>query len=300
MADFELFEQRAHIRGRVVDARGAPVARAEILAMPSDEEEWRGEEPRAESHSDGAFELSVPNSPGMTFELSAESGPRRVELSAVPAGAENVQLVLPVLAEVTLRVRDATTREPVPTFQLYWREAESGSYARLEQGGRRLSPGADGSFLAELPGGRLDLIVTARPLGYAPALRDGLELTGGGAVEFELERGVELELEVQVAPDATDALRQLQRGRVAIASVEQWSERERGGDFYQQEVRNGQSLRLDEAGVARIPALVAGRYRFLGVPRGFRIRPAEFDLPPVAQQRTTVTLEAEPRERDGK
>ena len=103
-----------------------------------------------------------------------------------------------------------------------------------------------------------------------------------------------------MAPEAADALRQLQRGRVCSATLEQWNERARGGDFYQQEVRGAQALRIDEAGVARVSALASGRYRFVGVPKGYRFRPAEFELPPVAQQRVTVTLEPEPREGEGK
>jgi hypothetical protein len=218
-------------------------------------------------------------------------------VEGVAPGSHEVELLLPALTPIVLRVVDAQRREPVLGFTLYWRESEQGSFARLVQGGRRFSPGPDGTFLAELPSGRLDLAVSARAQGFVPARRDGVELFGANVapLEFELERGVQLELDFQVAPESASALQQLQRGRTAIASEEQWADRERGGDFFQQEVRNGQALRVDASGVAHVSALASGTYRFFNGPKGFVFRPKTFELPPVADHRLTVTLEPEPK-----
>lgn len=294
-ADFELGSRRTFIRGRVIDAAGAPVAEAEVEAWPSDEDEWDLEEqPRAECDAEGRFELAVPDLPGLVLDLSAHSGPRRASAHAVQANGPEVELVLPALSTLALRVVDALRHEPVQGFQLYWRDSAEGEFERLEQGGRRLSSGPDGTFLAELPAGRLDLAVSARNQGFLPARRDGIELLPerdgqGPALEIELEVGVELELALPLAN--SEALRQLQRGRVSLASAQQWAERERGGEFFQQEVHNAQTLRPDANGVVRLKAMPSGHYQFRGTPKGFVFRPAEFELPPVAALRLTIALE---------
>ncbi len=302
-ADFELSSRGALLRGRVLDADGAPVAGAEIEAWPidGDEEAWGFEEiPTTESDAEGRFELVVPDQPGLALDLFARSGARRAVARAVRPGGAAVELVLPAVATLALRVVDALRREPVQGFQLYWRASDEGEFERLAQGGRRFSPGPDGTFLAELPAGRLDLAIGARSQGFAPAQREGIELSpareGGAAAELalELELGAELELVLELPPDG-EARRHVQRGRVLLASAEQWAGRERGGEFYQQEVKNPQTLRPDANGVARMRAMPSGRYRFRGAPKGYAFRPAEFELPAVAHHRLTVVLEPEDR-----
>jgi carboxypeptidase family protein len=294
VADFELTSRRARIRGRVVDTHGAPVAEADVVAVLSEEVEGLDEEPRTESESDGTFELLVPEAPGLLFDVAAQSGPRRAEVRAVRAGRE-LELVLPALAPVVLHVVDSRGRAPVLGFQVYWRSSEDGSFARLVQGGRRFAPGPDGTFVAELPIGRLDLAITARDHGFVSARRDGIEVLEGltPRLEFELEQGLELELVIAIAPEHGDALRMLQRGRFAVATDEQWADRARGGELFQDEVRNAQALRVDEAGVARLKAMASGGYRFFNAPRGFQFQPREFEVPPVAQHRVEVKLEPE-------
>jgi hypothetical protein len=303
-ADFALVSRLAHIRGRVVDALGEPVAEADVWAIPKEEEQ--DEELHTESEADGSFELSVPDAAGLLFDVLAVRGPRKAQAESVSAGRE-IELVLPALASVVLRVVDALHHQPVQGFQLYWREGEEGSFERLELGGRSLFPGPDGTFLAELPAGRLDLLVSARGQGYVPARQDGVNLVGAPpTLEFELEHGVELELVFlpEAPPEALPegiaaALQQLRRGKTSIASEEQWAERERGGDYFRQEVRNAQALRPDANGVARLEALPSGRYRFFNGPKGFVFRPQAFELPPVAQHRLEVTLEAEKKKGKG-
>lgn len=308
-ADLELHSQLARIRGRVLDTRGEPVAEAEVLAFVRDsEEDW--EAPSTESKADGSFELAVPDTPGLVFVVVAERGPQRAQAESVTAGARELVLVVPALASVAVRVVDALRHEPVQGFQLYWRAAEEGSFERLVLESRSLFPGADGTFLAELPAGHLDLLVSARAQGYVPARREGVNLLGARppTLEFELERGVELELEFELTPvgppaglpeGSAGALLQLRRGKTSIASAEQWAERERGGAYFQQEVRNAQALRPDANGVARLAALPSGRYRFFNAPKGFVFRPEEFELPPVAQHRVKVALEPERKKKGG-
>jgi hypothetical protein len=232
----------------------------------------------------------------MLFDVHAEHGPRSAVIEEVRVGAR-IELVLPVVTPVALRVVDALEREPVLGFYVYWRESRAGSFARLVQGGGRFSPGPDGLFVAELPSGELDIAISARSQGFVTAVRNGVELSGQGMpeVRFELERGVVLELAFQVRPDAAEFQRFLQRGRVSIASEQQWSQRERGGALFQQDVRSGQEVRADDLGVARVAALAPGRYRLINLPRGFRVEPERFELPPVAHHRVQLTVELEPQ-----
>jgi hypothetical protein len=301
--DLELAAHLARIRGRVIDANGEPVAEADVVASlhlgieRTDEEYWGDEEPRAESESDGSFELAVPDAAGLVFDVLAVEGPRRSEAVSVKVGERDLELVLPALATVAVRVVDALHHDPVQGFQLYWRDSDEGSFERLFQGGRSFASGPDGAFVAELPASRLDLVASARSRGYVPARRDGVNLRSGGAppVEFELERGVQLELEIQVAPEVQDGLKLLRRSRTFIASAEQWAERERGGSWFHHEVRNAQALQPDGNGKVRLDALPSGRYRFYNEPKGFSLRPREFEIPPVAEHRATVTLEVQQR-----
>lgn len=297
VADFELSSRRALIRGRVLDTSGAPVADAEISAWPSvEDDEWMGEQPEAECAADGSFALSVPDTPGLAFDLTAESGPRRARVREVRAGGPELELVLPALVPVSLRVVDALRHEPVLGFQIYWRDSDDGEFVRLAQGGRRFSPGPDGTFLAELPAGRLDLVVAARQQGFVPARRDGVELGPAGepaTLEFELDLGVELELAL-TPPPSGDLLRHLQRGRIVFIHDDQWADRKRGGDYYQQEARNPQTLRVDGNGVARLKAMPSGSYRFTGGPPGMVFRPARLEVPAVTHHRLEVAVELQP------
>jgi hypothetical protein len=299
--DFDLVSRNARILGRVVDALGAPVPEAEVSAEVSTEDgeaEFAGA--YAECDHEGRFELLVPDGPGLAFDLYAWHGARRTSAEGVRAGAE-LELVLPAPATLALSVVDALRREPVLGFQLYWRESANGNFERLSQGGRRLSPGPDGSFLAELPAGRLDLAVGARAQGFVPQRVDGVELESGRthALELVLETGTDLELELSLPPDAPDVLRQLQRGRVVLATAAQWAERERGGELFQQEVQNAQAVRIDAAGLARVRALASGRYRLHGLPKGIRAAPLELEVAPVGQLRLRVALEREKPEGAG-
>lgn len=296
--DLDLASHRTRIRGRVLDRHGDPVAGAEVVASLAEESGEEGsfeDEPQDRSDAEGRFELLVPDRPGLSFDVVAESGPRRAEALGVRAGAE-LELVFPPLTTVVLRVIDSVTRQPLPSFLLFWRNSDAGRFERLRQGGRSLSPGPDGTFVAELPCGRLDLVASARPLGLVSARHDGVRLDEASSphLDFELEPGVELELVFEVAPEHAELLGLLRRGRYALANDEQWEERGRGGAWFQEEVRNAQTLRVDAGGVAHLTGLASGNYRFINAPRGFVLRPSRFELPPVAVQRQKVRIEPVP------
>jgi len=289
-ADLELSTQDMHVRGHVRDENGAPVAGAEVWALLP--KGVQGRENHTTSAADGRFELAVPHAAGLPLALVAEQGPRQARVDGIRLGASGVELVLPALVSLPVRVLDASTGAPVQGFELYWREAGSGSFRQLVQGRASVAGGPDGVFMALLPAQHLDLVACARRLGYGPARRDGIDPRRASPepVELELARGVDLELELHVAPDVADGLPAVRRARTVVATVEQWAERAHGGSWFDTEIRGQQVLRPDASGVARLEAMPVGRYRFFDAPGGLAFEPAEFEIPPGARHRLIVSL----------
>jgi hypothetical protein len=298
--DLALRSNRTVIAGSVRDSLGAPLSGVELWVYGGDEEEERAFETSGESEADGSFELLVPDRAGLRLELVASSGPRQAWIEDVLPGTRGLELVLPALGRLPLRVTDLLTHEPVTGFLLYWRSGEQGAFERLYQDAGRFSGGPDGVFVAELPAGTLDLAITARGQGYSPARVEGVELRAGEearTLAVELERGVLLELSFAAAPEeAVALLAELQRSRLALASEEDLRERE--GEYFQQEVRNSQALRIDREGRGRVKALRPGRYRLFNGPRGLVFHPREIEVPAVERHEATVRVERNPRPRE--
>jgi len=299
--DLALAAHRAPIEGRVLDSDGAVVADAEVYASIDDEDSGFQFEGWSRTADDGTFSLVVPDEPGAQYWVQVSSGPREAELAGVAPGTRGLEFVLPTLGDLELRVVDALSREPVRGFKLYWRvsgpagdEDEDAGWQRLVQGGSRLAPGPSGTFLARLPRGRVDLAVTARSRGYRPALLREIECAAearGTPLTIELEPGVELALDFHAADGAEALLASLQRTRFALASEEQLAERSLGGELFREEVREAQSVRLDEQGHAHLRALAPGTYRFVNLPRHFQLTPSTFELPSVESFRLAVEVQ---------
>jgi protocatechuate 3,4-dioxygenase beta subunit len=289
VCDLALVTDEVTIEGRVLDGDGAPVAGVMLYAY-STEEDGENElySNAIESERDGTFVLAMPRVGGRLFTVTGEKGPRRVERANVAPGTRALELVLPSLARVAVRVRDALRHEPVQGFRLYWRTSEAGSFQLLEQDSERLSAGPDGRFLAELPVGHLDLVVAARNLGYLPAWNEGVNVAAERTIEldFELEAGVELELVVNGDPAQRGQLR-----RAWFVSRAQQELEGRGGDFYGREIRGYQMMRPDERGVVRVRGAPPGEYSFERLPKNLRLVPATFEVPAVAQHRLELTLQ---------
>jgi hypothetical protein len=301
--DLALRSNRTVIAGSVRDSQGAPLSGVELWAYAGEDDDEVDFEASAESEEDGSFELLVPDQAGLRFQVQAVSGPRQAWVEDVLPGARGVELVLPALGRLPLRVTDLLTREPVSGFLLYWRSGELGGFERLYQDGNRFSGGPDGVFVAELPAGTLDLAISARAQGYWPARIEGVELRAGEearTLAVELERGVALELSFTAAPEEAGALlAELRRSRLALATEEDLRDREREGAYFQQEVRNAQAVRIDREGRGRVKALRPGRYRLFNGPRGLVFHPREIEVPHVERHEATVRVERNQRPREG-
>jgi len=285
--ELALTRSGATIEGRVLDAGGAPVPEAQLMAYIDDEEEGELETPYTQSARDGSFTLTLPAGVTRPFHVFASEGPRRIERRNVAPGTRGLELVLPELGRAPLRVEDALTRAPINGYSLYWRPSDEGRYERFSPRSARLSAGPDGVYLAELPLGRLDLVVCERSRGYVPCFREGVVVTreAGAEVRFALESGVELELVLAGAPELRNELR-----RAFVESAEQAELSARGGDFYQQEIRSAQGLRPDGNGSVRLKGMPAGRYEVKGLARGLVLTPAAFELTSVASERLEFAL----------
>jgi protocatechuate 3,4-dioxygenase beta subunit len=278
--DIEIGLASETISGRVRDRGGRPVAGATVAIWNQSGRGGGGSSLEAKTNAEGDFEIGVPAKPGVLYRLLARSGPRRAVIDEVPGGARGLEIVLAEVGELALRVVDAETRKPIQRFSLEWRENSAGGYQLLSQGGRALSPGPDGIFLAQLPLGAVDLLVGARSQGYSQLEVVGcqvVEKKPPSVVEVLLHRGARVELTFLPAAssDETSPPRSLRRSRIWFATDEEIA---RGLDSSYQ-LRRARQIRLDGKGRATFEAIAPGRYRFRRVPDDLELLPAEFDVP---------------------
>jgi len=278
----------APIEGRVVDAAGAavPGAFVEAYAELEDDDVWF--EARADEL--GRFRLEVAPYPAVLYEVEASDGPRRASRTDVAPGTAGLELVLPEVGVVLLRLFDADTGAPPESFRLRWRREGAGAWARLNvQGQSTLSPGPDGAFRLELPVGGQELLVDARSGGYRVVPVDvevAPERTA--RVDVPLERGVRLVLSFE-GLDGEAAGRSRRRDDLALATVEERRAIAAGDSELREDLRRLWGFRprreVELAGVA------PGRYTlWIRRPRELRVEPAEFDVPAVDRHVVTLRL----------
>jgi protocatechuate 3,4-dioxygenase beta subunit len=151
------------IRGRVADAKGAPVADARVVVVPAPDKDASAaggdapplpETPPAEvsSDADGRFSLRLHRTPAGDALVATATGfaPRRVEIAADDSRAEiEATIVLASLHDLSGRVVRGDTHEPAVGVCVAEIEDgnESGDDAELRRAGRVLATtSADGSF----------------------------------------------------------------------------------------------------------------------------------------------------------
>jgi len=292
--DIVITSNRAAISGIVRDSAGEPLADAEVIAWASNDEDDFHFSTSTDTNEDGEWELLVEAIPGVMYQLYAHEGPRYQLVDGVAAGSTGIEIVLPELGELRLAVKDALTGEPIEGFSIYWRLSDAESFQRLQQGSSSFSPGPDGSFLAQLSVGTLELYVTAKDLGY-PAVRvAGVRVERAASdrpVAVLMERGVTVDVVFTFDPDTLKKLAPLmRRRRLSLVSAEQQALQALGGEYFSREVRHGQALRINDAGIATVRGLARGEYSIRTAPKGIAFEPATFEVPLVDRHRVEVRV----------
>ena len=192
--DFTWEERMSTIRGCVTWSSGTPIAGQVVRASTVGGQGYRYYTTKTDA--DGNYSLECGD--GDTYTVGARIGEVTRQREA-PAGAMGVDLVLPELGVLRLRLVDATTREAVrPTGQDLW------SLAWREQGapwfeGARGKIDTTGLVEVRLPIGRVDVSLHLLESGYCPRIVAGLPVTGDATsppIVIELQRGVTVELDV--------------------------------------------------------------------------------------------------------
>lgn len=273
--DLVLYSGRLALAGSVVDELGAPVPGATVTAWARDGEVRFNTS--AETDDEGRFELKVEAPQGVLYLLNAREGVRRAFRADVAPGSKGVELVLPAPGKVRLAVLDALSREPLDTFELRWRGGEREEFESLGGWRRRLAPGPDGTFVAELPLGQVDLFVSASEASYRPLLVQGVRVEaepGPRPVQVLLEHGVHLVVSFDAEEEVqADVYRWLRR-RPVLVTDEQIAR----GEATNETVRTAQ--RLQQTGRSyQVQGLQAGTYSLLDLPRGLELVPARLEIP---------------------
>ncbi|HEU4418147.1 MAG TPA: carboxypeptidase-like regulatory domain-containing protein [Planctomycetota bacterium] len=192
--DFAWEEPMSTIRGCVTWSTGGPIAEQLVEALTVGGKDHRHYTARTDA--DGNYSLECGD--GDTYTIGARIGEVTRQREA-PAGATGVDLVLPDLGVLRLRLVDATTRAAVrPAGQdlhsLAWREQGAPWFE-----GARGKIDTTGLVEVRLPIGRVDVSLHLLESGYCPRIIAGLPVTGDAKsppIVVELQRGVTVELEV--------------------------------------------------------------------------------------------------------
>ncbi|NUM55395.1 MAG: carboxypeptidase regulatory-like domain-containing protein [Candidatus Hydrogenedentes bacterium] len=171
------------IAGRVTDEDGKPVRNANIWASGP------GSHSSGRTGEDGRYKIAGLKEGNFYVSVQA-SGYSRGNLNDIPAGSEDVDIVLKGTGKIDGKVVDAATGKPVADFEIVY-GANAGASMRNFQ---HMGPGArtrseNGEFHIEsAEAGQAALLVKAQ--GYAPKIQQVMDIVPG-----ETRSGVVIELE---------------------------------------------------------------------------------------------------------
>ena len=284
--DLALTTDRVEITGRVLDAEGNGVEDVRVSAT-DDEGYWTS----ADSAEDGSFRVFVPDDAGKLYDLWARHGGSRAQEEDLAPGSTGVELVLPDTGRLRIAVLDALSREPLESFRLRWRAEGEEEWQQLARRNRDLAHGPDGTFVAELQRGRVELLVEAERAGYRSLFVPAVEVRereNERPRTLLLERGTELVVTFETEnEEVRGPLYRWLRRRPLLLTDEQL---ERGAADDPQ-VTLTQRLRPSR-GPARLPGLLPGTYRVQDVPDSLVLEPSRVVVPAVERHAVTVRVRA--------
>lgn len=181
--DFRLQLSMDPISGTVLYEDGAPGEDVGVRVSSTGQPSYRR---TGRTGTLGAFRIYVPR--GLSYSVTASVGKIESTRSNVDAGARGVDLVLPKLGSVLVRMLPDTGDPQAPGFRAFWRPAGVGEFAwtplepKDEQGFSRL----------RLPVGAVDLRLKSLREDLAPVERFAVPVRAEGESErvtFEAPRG---------------------------------------------------------------------------------------------------------------
>lgn len=197
--------QHLPISGRVVDARGNPVAGLRVLVIGVGEK-FRGATFRAHGSTDGEgrYSVDVPNDPDGSFDVSVlYARGLSVDREEVGPGTAGVDFEIPKLGRIPVKVFDVERRVPITRFEIEARSMD-GIRHRTDAGGASSLLRTDGVFELELPVGIYDLVIRSPDLGLRSAHISAVYAapTGqGDPLEVRLRKKVEVTVQWSGDPD---------------------------------------------------------------------------------------------------
>ncbi|MAB81535.1 MAG: hypothetical protein CMJ89_19515 [Planctomycetes bacterium] len=290
--DIEVTTDRIPISGFVRDTVGIPLAGVAVSASARHEGERYST--LQKTRADGSFHLLVHAVGGMLYHLGAYQGQRAVNLEDVVPGTVDIELVLPDLGLVRLRVVDAFTRKSVRGYRVYYRQHAEQPLTMLRQSGSRFSPGPEGSFLAKLPTGSFELVVCARDQGYVEGRVERVHVATDSIAQasVSLEPGMQATFEFKGSDKAIQQLKShLRRKKISILTEEQRLEKKRQSSYFNREIRKNQALVPADSNRAVVEGLSTGTYSFQGIPRGLSFKPASIEIAPRNHQEFSIRVE---------
>ena len=159
--DIVIIADQALLAGRIVYADGSPAPRHPVEAY---DPERRGGNARATTDAEGAFRMWVEAVPGAHLTVLAQHAPMTVTRHSVPAGTQDLELVLPELGTLELLVPDPAGGVAPKEIEVAFRLDAREPFVDLPRSA--LIRLGEGRWRVTVPVGRCDLSVRAPS--YAP------------------------------------------------------------------------------------------------------------------------------------
>lgn len=295
--DFALETKLAPLSGRVRTESGKTPERVTVAAM-DEAGELRAVAPL---QPDGGFQVDVPFV-GRKWRVLVISGPQQFERSGLEPGGEPIEVVVPDLGTFRVRFLDAGTRASVGASTILWRA--KGSKGMEDRNLALQADPADPSwYRAQIPYGEWEIGAWPPKATHPPSPPRPIAVRPGEPepeVTFELPQGRTVELALAEGSDRPPFGEE--GGDLWLLESEWWG-LEDPGTPEDRTPRNvdlpgfaerNRRIVFDAAGVALVPGVRAGRYRFVTSRRGDAVEPDEIEVKATEGERIQIRFERAP------